>query len=544
MSKLQSHAAPLILGLGLWAFNSSPLLFAYLHPPAGYVGALLPQQMDFWQYQTWMNAYHTTNAWLLPDYHAPWSTEPALLNPMCLFIGRTSAILGIDAVWVYHFLNLAFSIAGGYALLFALRVFTESRRQARLALLVLCCCVPVASIFALITYAFGTANPWLHLLWLSARIHSRFDADAFVNGISGGPLVLFGTVTTILSMALLAAYLKTNAPKFLRWAGLIAGISAFGHPFEVFAIVGGGGLALLLRRGRPWSQSVRDAMWLAIPGAIGVAPYLYLDYRHAWFRQAAQQNRWEPFTVPVMVLILGFPTLLCLLSFFLPLGKASITDRLLSCWFLTVLFGEYLPWLPWSHHMLDGFYYAAALLLVRQAARWDALRRLAATRPRLLAIPLSLLLLACLTVRAITWREAMTAAREPGAEGSALVSTADRGLVLWLRNHAKDSDLILAPRAAAGLLATTPMHSFGSHWLFSLTWSDQLIQAYNFYRGAMDGPTAAAFLDRFGFRYILIPEGSAAAQYVTGRTPVARIESITIYEIPNAQMRPYTSARD
>ena len=534
----------MLLGLAIWAFNTSPVLFAYLNPPAGYVGALLPQQMDFWQYQTWMNAYRRTGAWLLPDYHAPWTTEPALLNPLCLFIGRTSALIGIDAVWVYQLLNLAFSIAGGYALLFALRAFTETRAQVRLALLVLCCCVPVASVFALITSAFATANPWLNLISVAAKVHSRFNADAFVNGIFGGLLVLFGTVTTMLCMALMATYLKTNAPKFLQWAGAVAGFSAFCHPFEVFAVVAAGGIALFLRRERSWPESLRDAMWLAIPGAAGVAPYVYLDSRHAWFRQAAEHNRWETLSFPMMVLILGLPTLLCLLSYFLPLGKASITDRLLSCWFFTVLFGVYVPWMPWSHHLLDGFYCASALLLVRQAARCESLRRLIATRPRTVAIPLTLLLLASLTVRAIHWRDAMAAARKPGSEGSALMSAADRDLLFWLRDHAKDSDLILAPRAAAGLLATTPMHSFASHWLFSLQWNDQVILAKNFYQGAMDAPTAAAFLDRFGFRYIVIPDGSAAAQYVSDRAPVTRIESLAIYEIPNARMRPYASARD
>jgi hypothetical protein len=149
------HAAPFLLGISLFVVNEAPVLSGYLAPPPGYVASLLPQNMDFLQYQTWINAYQRTNGWLLTDYHAPWATEPALLNPFCWLIGRTSALFGVDGLWIFHLVYLALSIAGGYALFFTLRAFTYSRLEARLALLVSFFCVPVASVLALSTYLLG-----------------------------------------------------------------------------------------------------------------------------------------------------------------------------------------------------------------------------------------------------------------------------------------------------------------------------------------------------------------------------------------------------
>jgi hypothetical protein len=527
------------LGIFLFAVNEAPVLTGYLAAPPGYTGSLIPQHMDFQQYLTWISAYQRTRGWLLPDYHAPWVTEPALLNPFCWFIGRTSAALGIDALWIYHLLFLAFNIAGGYALYFALRAFTYSRTEERLALLVSFCCVPVAAVLALATFLFGKSNPWLALIWWGSKVHGRFNADGFVNGISASPLVLFGTVMTLLSMGLLAKYLRTNLQRYLWWAGLAAAAGAFIHPFEVFVVMGAGGLALVTRRARPWAQAAGEAACLVVPGLAGLAPYLYLTSRHAWLREAAVQNRWDVFPPPMLVLMLGFPTLFCLAAYLLPLGKRSVTDFLLLCWFGGTLVGVYVPWMPWSHHLLDGFHYATALLLVRQAARCDFLRRLWAGRPVLVRVPLAAFVVASLAAHAIYVTDATTAASLPGGTGSMVISKTDRAVLAWLREHAGANELVLAPKSSAGWFATAPMHSFASHWLFSLTWGEQVRLSDAFYSGALDRGAANALLTDFGVRYAVIPDESPAASYFSSQTPAVRIESAAIYRISNPGLRPF-----
>ena len=532
-------AFPALCGTLLFAVNQAPVFLAYLNPPPGYTGSLLPMDMDALQYRTWIDAYRDGKGWLLPDYHAPWSTEPALMNPICWFIGRTSALLGIDGLWIYYVLCLALTVAGVYALLFAIRAFTESRTQARVALVLFICCVPIPAVLALVTYLCGTANPWLGLIATGATVLGRYDSDSFLNGISSGPLVLFGTVATILCMALLAKYLKTNSPHYLRWAALVAGLSAFIHPFEIFVIMGGGGLALLLRPGQPWRRSLRDIATIVGSGLLGLAPYVYLASRHAWLKQAAVENHWQTLSPPVILMLLGFPALFCLLSYPLPLEKKSVTDTLLDCWFCVVFVEIYVPFLPWQHHLLDGVYYAIGLILARHAARWAAARNLVTTRPAVAWAPLLALLIASLAARAIYWKAAVEAASTPGNDASALVSNADRAVLSWLHTHASADDLLLAPKFDAGYFASLPMHSFGSHWLFSLSWGVQVLQSDAFYKGSLEGTTAHSLLSRFGVRYVLIPGGSPAGRYFADRRPAVTFENAAIFEMPNAGMHPY-----
>jgi len=541
---LRFEIAPLLLGALLFVVNEAPVLRGYLAPPPGYTGSLLPQSMDHLQYLTWINGYRHTRGWLIPDYNAPWTTEPALLNPFCWFIGRTSALFGVDPLWIYHLLFLALSIAGGYALFFALRAFTCSRTQARVALLFSLCCVPVASVLALSRYVFGTASPWLGVILWASKVHGRYTSDGLGDGISGSPLVLFGTVTTLLCMGLLAKYLTTNRTAYLRWAGLVAGFSAFVHPFEIFVIAGAGGLALVIRKDRPWWQAARDAACLVLPGLAGMTPYLYLALRHPWLKEAAVQNRWDAwasFPPPMLVLLLGFPAVFCIVSFILPLERRSVTDLLLLLWFGVTLVGVYVRWIPWSHHLLDGVHYAIGLLLARQAARSSFMRGLWTARPLLVRSLLGTFLILSLAARAVYLTDAIAAATVAGGSNSMVMSTADRAVLAWLREHAGAGQLVLAPQSSCGWFATVPMHSFASHWLFSLTWDQQMRLSEAFYRGTLDLGAAESLLTDFGVGYVVVPKHSPAERYFSGQAPVMRIESTAIYRISNTGLRPLPS---
>jgi hypothetical protein len=137
--------------------------------------------------------------------------------------------------------------------------------------------------------------------------------------------------------------------------------------------------------------------------------------------------------------------------------------------------------------------------------------------------------------------DALAGANVPG--GAAVVSTTDRDVLNWLREHAADSDLVLSPQASAGLFAMVPMHSFASHWLFSLTYDEQLRLSNAFYSGALAPSAADALLTGYGVRYAVIPDGSPAGRYFPGPAKTIRIGSDTIYSIPNAVMRRFTPLR-
>jgi hypothetical protein len=84
------------------------------------------------------------------------------------------------------------------------------------------------------------------------------------------------------------------------------------------------------------------------------------------------------------------------------------------------------------------------------------------------------------------------------------------------------------------------MHSFASHWLYSLTFTEQTHLSDAFYQGVLDRSAADALLTGYGVRYVVIPNESPAERYFSNQTPVTRIGSDAIYRMPDAAMRPFT----
>jgi hypothetical protein len=241
----------------------------------------------------------------------------------------------------------------------------------------------------------------------------------------------------------------------------------------------------------------------------------------------------------MLFLLLGFPAVLCLLAFILPVEKRSATDLLLLLWFGVTLVGVFVPWIPWSHHLLDGVHYAIGLLLARYAARSGFLRRLWTTRPLLVRSSLATLLILSLAARAVYLTDAIVAsATVDGGSSSTVVSTSDRRIVAWLGEHASAGQLVLAPHSNSGWFATLPMHSFASHWLFSLTWVGQMHLSEGFYGGTLDLAAANALLTDFGVAYAVVPEHSPAERYFPAQVPVMRTGSAAIYRVSNTGLRP------
>lgn len=531
---------PVVLGILLFLLNHLALPVGYLAPPEGYVGAWVYRDIDFAIYQTWIHAYQCTPGWLVPDYNAPWLTEPALLNPLCWLIARLSSALHADALVVFHLIHLALYIAAAYALFFALREFTDSLAESRWALLAAVCTVPVISLFPLpMALLFGRNAPLTSSVWNASMLSSRFSGDGFLNGILGSPLGLFGTVSTLACMGLIARYLKTGAPKFLWSAGAVAAFGALMHPFEVFAVTGGGCLALIAQRKKSRAHGLKDAISFGVPALAGLAPYVFLSLRHPWLRVAAEHNHWQPWPPIWLLLTLGLPAVFCAITLLLPWRTQSPTDFLLRCWFGAVLVGIYVPWVPWSPHLVDGFHYATALLLVRRGPRLVTLKLLWAEYRILSWTFAGVVLALSIASHGMNWITAAEGGRTAGGPSSAVAAKSELAVEAWLKRHAEASELVLAPPEDAGWLATIPMHSFASHWIFSLTCPEQLRISDKFYHGVFDRRAAAAFLREYGVRYVIVPNGSPAAQYFSPPDPATHLGDATIYVIPAAQMRPF-----
>jgi hypothetical protein len=274
----------------------------------------------------------------------------------------------------------------------------------------------------------------------------------------------------------------------------------------------------------------------------GLAPYVILSLRHPWLRMAAEHNRWNASPALWFFAMLGLPALLCTFTFFLPCRNQSPTDYLLRCWFGVVLVGIFVPWVPWSQHLLDGFYYATGLLLVRRGMDSVTIKRLltgSMTWARTFVYTVVVLSVAS---HGMYMMQAAMAGRIAQGPLAAVASKPEIAVRAWLKQNADPRELVLAPSEDAGWYATIPMHSFASHWLFSLTFTEQTRLSHQFYRGQFDRAAADAFLREYGVRYAVVPDGSPAARYFSPPTQATHIGNLTIYQIPSAAMRPFSTA--
>src|SRR5271157_5077926 len=101
------------LGLLLFLIHQAGAISAFLSSPPGYEPAWGVRNLDLPQYLTWITA--ARNSILLPDYHAPWLTEPALFQPLFIAASR----IPLPPMAAYYVLNVLLYMSGGVALLYA-----------------------------------------------------------------------------------------------------------------------------------------------------------------------------------------------------------------------------------------------------------------------------------------------------------------------------------------------------------------------------------------------------------------------------------------
>jgi hypothetical protein len=216
-----------------------------------------------------------------------------------------------------------------------------------------------------------------------------------------------------------------------------------------------------------------------------------------------------------------------------------MSDQVLVIWFLTEAAIPCIPYCPYPPHMLDGFTYVTAMLLIRLLFEHRHTRALYERRPKLVlgvasgVVAWSLIALALLHVQ--LWKDGRSAT--PGLLLSAVTTQDERAVAEWLRGRVSREDLVLAPPELAPWLTLVPMHAFASHVLHSFTYEDQFREATAFYDG--ETPEAAReLLQRYGVRWVVAPGASAAARYLN-EPPAAEIGMLRVYELPGNRMKPY-----
>jgi hypothetical protein len=530
--------APLALAVVLFGLNNMAVLSGWMNPPEGYAPLLLTRSGDVAQYLTWMRAFQSQMT--IPNYHTPWYTEPALFNPLLWMSAQLCYYLGMRLEVGYLLLQLLFYVIAAYSLVSALGAFMKTANQVYAALLIMFCSVPLETLKQIPRLVLGrnAGLPGMEdFVWWSS--------DGFFHGISGSLLVTAGTATTLMAFGLLAKYFDTNIKKYLVYASIVTFCSAIIHPFEVFVIVSAGVIALLWRSGREWRTAVPDISILGFAGLLGIAPYVLQVLGHQWLRDLAGLNRWSPGSPFRVLVMLGLPTILAL-GFLLTKPRLTAkTDALLLSWVGCALIGIYVPWLPWSQHLLDGFHYAVAMLLVRQAAQNNLVGWISSAYPRLFKTSLVAWLVLSLTAYTTFYYRSFLDGRagEPEFLLSAIAPRDELASISWMRNNARPDQLVLAPREHAAWFATVPMHSLASHYISSLSYADQKRQVEEFYEGRLNLKAARQMLSDYGVSYVVMPEGSPAIDYLAEREKRVKFGSLVIYELIGHTMKPYPGLR-
>ena len=530
---------PLPVAIVLFLLNTGAAISGWLAPPAGYVGTLMLRAGDIALYMNWAHGFELHN--LIPDYAAPWHTAPAFFNVFAWTLARLHQLTGVGIAVAYQLFHLLFYVLAAYALVFAARTFTKTATQFWAVFAVVLCTVPYTSLELLPAYILGWSDPMRGIglfVWSSS--------DGFGHGISGSALVTFGTGSTLLAFTFIARYLQTDQRRYLWYAVVAAFFIAAIHVTEVFLVVGAGALALLWNRGAQWRQAVPDVLTLGVGALCGLAPYVVMGMDHQWLHDLTGLSRWQLPGPPYDILkMLGLPTTLVLVFLAMRPRHLSKTDWLLLFWFGGTLVGIFVPVVPSPQHLFDGFHYATAILLVRLASENTVFTRIRTAVPRLsAAVAVSLMILSSAAYGAYWVQNFRDGRRVRPEQLFTTVAPKDEIAVMaWLRQHAREEDLVLADASLAPWLATVPMHSFAAHWHWSLTYSTQHQLAGEFISGRMNAASARALLTDYGVRYVVVQDTSQARMYLGSATQRAHIGSLLVYELETKGMQPYPGLR-
>lgn len=514
----------LTIAFVFYVLNASGIIAGALFPPPGFEPLFTNRTSDYAQYETWVQAYRS-GGMFITNYHAPWLTEPALFNAFAWIVARGGSVTG--QLIVSEILRLLAYLLCGYGWYRCLMVFGTNRSERHAAIVIGLCSVPVLSWLAAPAALAGSdAVPGFGAFLFLAY-------DGFLHALPGNVPTTIGTALTLIAFALVGEFLRDGNPRRMAAASALTGVSAFLHPFEFVLVVAACGSVLL------FSGHLSKAITLGLASAAGLVPYVWATLTTEWVRDAGRLTNF-PIPDPVrLVASLGVPTLVGLL---LVLRRpASMTnDRLLSAWVLLALALLYVPGVPHPQHLLDGYHVAVGLWVValsRGHPLWQDLRNRLGARTRNLALGAVVCL--SLLVYPTYWVGAFRAGRavDPRHYPSTVRPVGERHLIEWLRANASPDDLILAPPTTAPWVATAPMHSVASHWLFSLTYEDQLTFAQSFFAGQVPADVARRTLEAWGVRFLVIPEGQPLE--VPGFLPRDSVGGWRVLEHPSNRMRQY-----
>ncbi len=509
-----------LLAVVLFVLNHAGVISGAISPPAGYVPTWAIHNLDIPQYLTWINALH--DRILLPDYHAPWITEPAMFQPLFWLI----ALIPLPALGAFYIAQFVLYLVAAYVLLYAVSVFCSGRER----------WFAVAAAFLAIPlplYGWMIATICRSIKWRALFFGGLIDfgydtADGFFRGgLSNSPTLTLGTIVVLLAMAWLARYLQTGSRNFLWWICALTCVSAVIHPFEVFVIVAASAAPLVMRR------KILDWLIIGLAGFLGLIPFLMLTIKSAWLRDAGGQSP-TAFHPLILAVDFGLPFILIVYLLMIRFKMPLESDVVLRSWFLSMPVLFVLPGVPFPLHLLNGYVYCVGFLLVRRIASDKQIRPLIDRNPRGAWKVFGSL--GAISAAALVFFYAQVWADGRKADPLWLLSSVQRveqkQLIAWIRDHTASDALVFAPTDVAPWIATIPHTTLASHDLFSITYPHQQEQADKVTKSELP---IEELVKEYGVRIAVLP-ASARAPEANWR---ANIGPWKIYDFPEARMKPY-----
>jgi hypothetical protein len=518
----------ILLGSVLCAINYAGVIAGIAAPPPGYQPAYFILNLDVPQYVTWTEL--AKSHWLLPDYHAPWQTEPALFQPMFQIIGRS----GLPTIVAYYALQVVLYWIAAFALIYAAQVFCRTRRSMYYAAPVVLCALPLKLYGWAIAKTLGLPIVVQAMLSLGVVEYAYDSADGLLRGgLSNSFTLTFGTAITLFAFASLARFVIDRDRK--HYVALLACVflDGFFHPFEIFVICVAA-LWPLLKIGKRL-----ESLGLFCAAGIGMLPYVIQSVRSTWVRDASDLAQWKMGSPVWVLLVFGLPAIMVCWLMAIRFRTDRPEDDVLQSWFVTAALLPMIPAIPGAMHLFDGFAYCVGFLLVRKAQQDKLITRLFTQHARPMRIALAtcgaVSALVLLALYAQVWKDGKSAS--PQMFLSTVAPREQFAMLAWMKANLPHDGLVLAPENIAPWVPPIGLPALASHDLFSITYESQRQLADRFYKGE---DVRLDLIDAFGVRYIIAP--SNAPVILNDRKLLHQEADLRLYEIPGAIMKPYPGA--
>jgi hypothetical protein len=257
-------------------------------------------------------------------------------------------------------------------------------------------------------------------------------------------------------------------------------------------------------------------------------------------RDLSQISTWKMGSPAWVLLVYGIPAMLICWLMLARFRRIRIQmdrpeDDVLQSWFLCAAVLPMIPMVPSAMHTFDGYVYAVGFLLVRKAQSDKLISKLFSEHRDGMRLALagwgviSALVLGSAYVQ--LWKDGKSANPE---FLSAVAPSDEVAMLAWMKANLPRDRLVLAPEAMAPWVAAIPMHSVGSHDLFSVTYQAQRDLASHFYQGQ---PLRGDLIDGLGVSYVIAPAGAPVV--LKGGKLLHQEASLRLYEVPGERMKPY-----